>query len=120
MPRTPTAMGERTSAKCSSLVLPRGPTTTPPPDRIVSPPGGGFPRTRTPVRFKDSNAANHFPSANRGLVYRDDLFGPAFDGNSFVSEPVHNLVHREIMTPEGLTFASRRADDEQDCEFLAS
>jgi putative heme-binding domain-containing protein len=54
------------------------------------------------------------------MVYRDDLFGPAFTDNVFISEPVHNLVHREVMTPNGLTFTSRRADDEQSSEFLAS
>ncbi len=38
----------------------------------------------------------------------------------FISEPVHNLVHREIMTPKGVTFTSRRAEDERESEFLAS
>jgi putative heme-binding domain-containing protein len=38
----------------------------------------------------------------------------------FISEPVHNLVHREIMTPKGDTFTSRRAPDEEHSEFLAS
>ncbi len=79
-----------------------------------------FPRSRTIARFNDLYAANRFTSANSTIVYRDDLFGPAFAGNAFVSEPVHNLVHREIMRSEGLTFVSRRADDEQASEFLAS
>ncbi|MFM9960104.1 MAG: PVC-type heme-binding CxxCH protein [Planctomycetaceae bacterium] len=38
----------------------------------------------------------------------------------FISEPVHNLVHHEVMTADGVTFTSRRADDEQQSEFLAS
>ena len=59
------------------------------------------------------DAANHFTSACSAIVYRDDLFGPAFANNTFVSEPVHNLVHREIMTANGVTFTSRRAADEQ-------
>ncbi len=79
-----------------------------------------FPRSRTIARYNDLYAANRFTSANSTMVYRDDFFGPAFEGNMFTSEPVHNLVHREIMRPEGLTFASRRADDEKDSEFLAS
>ena len=79
-----------------------------------------FPRSRTIARYNDLYAANRFTSANSTLVYRDDLLGPAFEGNSFVSEPVHNLVHREIMRPDGLTFTSRRADDEKQSEFLAS
>ncbi|MEX0977259.1 MAG: PVC-type heme-binding CxxCH protein, partial [Pirellulales bacterium] len=79
-----------------------------------------FPRSRTIARYNDLYAANRFTSANSTIVYRDDLFGPAFEGNAFVSEPVHNLVHREVMRPEGLTFKSRRALDERDSEFLAS
>ena len=79
-----------------------------------------FPRSRTLARFNDLYAANRFTSANSTIVYRDDFFGPAFEGNAFISEPVHNLVHREVMRPNGLEFRSRRADDERDSEFVAS
>ncbi len=79
-----------------------------------------FPRSRTIARFNDLYAANRFTSANSSMIYRDDLFGPAFEGNAFISEPVHNLVHREVLRREGLLFRSRRADDEQESEFLAS
>jgi putative membrane-bound dehydrogenase-like protein len=79
-----------------------------------------FPTSRTLERFNDPNTANRFTSACSVTVYRDDLFGREFDGNSFVSEPVHNLIHREIMTPNGITFSSRRAEDEQTSEFLSS
>ena len=33
---------------------------------------------------------------------------------------MHNLVHREVMHRQGILFTSRRADDEQRSEFLAS
>jgi putative membrane-bound dehydrogenase-like protein len=79
-----------------------------------------YPISRTLARFNDPGAANHFTSACSAIVYRDDLFGPAFAGNTFVSEPVHNLVHREIMTANGSTFRSRRSPDEKESEFLAS
>ncbi|REK11422.1 MAG: dehydrogenase [Planctomycetota bacterium] len=79
-----------------------------------------FPRSRTLARFNDLYAANRFTSANSSMIYRDDLFGPAFHGNAFVSEPVHNLVHREVVRREGLRFRSRRAADERESEFLAS
>ena len=79
-----------------------------------------YPLSRTIARYNDLWAANHFTSANSTIIYRDDLFGPAFAGNNFVSEPVHNLVHREIVSPNGVTFTSRRGDDERDREFLAS
>jgi putative membrane-bound dehydrogenase-like protein len=79
-----------------------------------------FPVSRTLARFNDFEAANHFTSACSAIIYRDDLFGPGFAGNSFVSEPVHNLIHREIVSPKGVTFTSHRAMDERQSEFLAS
>jgi putative membrane-bound dehydrogenase-like protein len=79
-----------------------------------------FPISPPMPRFNSPESLNHFTSACSAIVYRDELFGPAFAGNSFVSEPVHNLIHREIMKPKGVTFTSSRADDEQQSEFLAS
>jgi putative heme-binding domain-containing protein len=37
-----------------------------------------------------------------------------------VCEPVHNLVSRIILEPDGVTFRGRRHEDEQQSEFLAS
>ena len=79
-----------------------------------------YPASRTLTRFNDFNKANRFTSACSPIIYRDELLGPAFAGNSFVCEPVHNLVHREVVSTDGATFSSRRADDEQRSEFLAS
>ncbi|MFL5338807.1 MAG: PVC-type heme-binding CxxCH protein [Gemmataceae bacterium] len=79
-----------------------------------------YPVSRTLPRFNDPGAANRFTSACSPIVYRDTFYGPHFDNNTFVSEPVHNLVHREIMKPLGLSFRSERAIDEQKSEFLAS
>jgi putative membrane-bound dehydrogenase-like protein len=79
-----------------------------------------YPLSKPLPRFNSPQALNHFTSACSAIVYRDNLFGPEFLNNTFVSEPVHNLVHREIMTPKGVTFSSKRAPDEQESEFLAS
>ncbi|NQT39348.1 MAG: c-type cytochrome [Planctomycetes bacterium] len=54
------------------------------------------------------------------MIYRDELFGPDFTGNLFVSDAVYNTVHRMIVEPEGVSFRGRRAEDEQHSEFLAS
>src|SRR5207244_430112 len=70
-----------------------------------------FPLSVTRARFNDLETANHFTSACSTMVYRDDLFGP-FSSSSFVCEPVHNLVHREVLAPHGVTFTSERASDE--------
>jgi putative membrane-bound dehydrogenase-like protein len=79
-----------------------------------------YPISRTLPRFNDPHAANHFTSACSAIVYRDELFGPAFRDSTFVSEPVHNLIHREVLSAAGIAFTSRRASDEQKSEFLAS
>ncbi|MBI1915617.1 MAG: c-type cytochrome [Planctomycetes bacterium] len=110
--------------------LRRNPYVFPPPVRVpVSVvPGAApvYPISRTLPRFNDPHTANHFTSACSPIVYRDDLFHhpgvdtPGSPVHTFISEPVHNLVHREVMTPKGTTFTSRRAADEQRSEFLAS
>ncbi|MCI0460149.1 MAG: FG-GAP-like repeat-containing protein [Gemmataceae bacterium] len=118
--------------------LRRNPHLAPPDPRVpVSvKPGTApvFPLSRTLERFNDFWAFNRFTSACSPIVYRDDLFGSVVpslrEGKAgsrsepttwvFVSEPVHNLVHREVMTPKGVTFTSRRAADEEGSEFLAS
>ncbi len=79
-----------------------------------------FPVSRTVARFNDLSRANRFTSACSATIYRDELLGREFYGNSFVCEPVHNLVHREILTPSGATFTSRKPADEARTEFLAS
>jgi putative membrane-bound dehydrogenase-like protein len=79
-----------------------------------------FPISRTLSRFNDPYAANHVTSANSPVPYRDDLFGPQFSRSIFISEPVHNLVHRQVLEVDGVTFKSRRAPDEVNSEFLAS
>lgn len=72
------------------------------------------------VRFKLSGPPNR-PTAVCGIaIYRDELLGPEFTGNSFSCESVNNLVHRQILSPNGATFDGRRPDNERDCEFLAS
>lgn len=104
--------------------LRRNPHVAPPDGRVMvsQVPGAApvYPRSRTLERFNDFNKANRFTSACSAIIYRDDLLGSEYVGNSFVSEPVHNLVHREVVEPKGTTFTSRRAGDEAESEFLAS
>ncbi len=79
-----------------------------------------YPISKPLERFNTPQGLNHFTSACSTIIYRDNLFGKEFEGNAFVSEPVHNLVHRTILKPKGVTFTSQRADDEKESEFLAS
>jgi putative membrane-bound dehydrogenase-like protein len=79
-----------------------------------------YPISRPLERFNDPSSLNHVTSACGLAVYRDALLGPEYNGNAFVCEPVHNLVHREVVEAVGAHLASHRAPDEQTSEFLAS
>jgi putative membrane-bound dehydrogenase-like protein len=72
------------------------------------------------VTFKLSGPPGYATAACGLGIYRDDLLGAAFYGNSFTCEPVCQVVHRLVLTPKGATFSGRRAADEQQSEFLAS
>jgi putative membrane-bound dehydrogenase-like protein len=75
-----------------------------------------FPVSQIELRFNEPFMKGHFTSACSAIIYRDELFGQQFAGNFFVSEPVHNIVHREIVSPDGVSFTSRRAEDERESE----
>lgn len=99
----------------------RNPDYAPPdPRQQLEPDTRLHPASRTLARFNDPEAANHVTSANSPTPYRDDLFGPHFAKSLFVSEPVHNLVHRMQLEPDGATYRGVRAPGEADREFLAS
>ncbi|MDB6071010.1 MAG: hypothetical protein JWL81_2181, partial [Verrucomicrobiales bacterium] len=72
------------------------------------------------VRPNQPWSLNHVTSACSPMPYRDELFGPDFDTSVFICEPVHNVVHREVLERRGTGFSSRRAGDEEQSEFLAS
>ncbi|MEO6809346.1 MAG: PVC-type heme-binding CxxCH protein, partial [Isosphaeraceae bacterium] len=79
-----------------------------------------FPASRTIERFNHPESANRVTSACGIGIYRDDLLGEEYTGNAFICEPVHNLVHREVLKADGVTVAGHRASDDQESEFLAS
>ena len=101
--------------------LKRNPFFAPPdPRHHLEPDTRLHPASRTLARFNDPEAANHVTSANSPAPYRDDLFGPQFATSMFVSEPVHNLVHRMVLEPDGATYRGVRAAGDAETEFLAS
>lgn len=79
-----------------------------------------FPASDTTRRFNQPQGANALTSACSIMPYRDDFFGPAFANSLFICDPQNNLVHREVLEPDGISFRSRRAPDEVASEFLAS
>lgn len=79
-----------------------------------------YPTSRTVDRFNDLFAENRFTSACSPIVFRDETLGPDVQGAALICEPVHNLVSRLILEPDGVTFRGRRHDTEQAAEFLSS
>ena len=71
-------------------------------------------------RFNDPHMIDHVTSANSPSPYRDDWFGDDYGTSVFISESVYNVVHREVLSPDGISFSSRRGEGEEAREFLAS
>lgn len=79
-----------------------------------------FPVATQMRRYNWPDAVNTLTSACNAMPYRDTLFGEGYRHSIFVCEPANNLVHREVLEPDGISFTGHRADDEKDAEFLAS
>jgi putative membrane-bound dehydrogenase-like protein len=65
-------------------------------------------------------AGGYFTAAAGGTIYSGDVFPEKYHGNLFTGDVSANLVHRDILRLDGVTFAASRAPEEQDKEFLAS
>ena len=70
------------------------------------------------ARFDLLTEPGQFTSACGLTVYTGGAFPDGYEGTTLVAEPVHNLVHRDVLTPKGATFTASRA--RADKEFLAS
>ncbi len=79
-----------------------------------------YPRSNTSDRYNDLFAANRFTSACSAIVFRSSELGEDLAGNAFICEPVHNLVHRAILTRDGASYQATRHSSETQSEFLAS
>ncbi|MCC6391302.1 MAG: c-type cytochrome [Bryobacterales bacterium] len=76
-----------------------------------------YPKTVDPFYIHDSQTG-HFTSACGISVYGGGRFPKDFDLNSFTCEPVHGLVHRDVLVENGATFRAKRADEKS--EFITS
>jgi putative membrane-bound dehydrogenase-like protein len=78
-----------------------------------------YPASSTTKRFNPEEPG--YFNASCGLtIFRGDALPEAYRGNAFVCEPLSNLVHRDILKPDGVTFIASRDEHEQESEFLAS
>ncbi|HZU37464.1 MAG TPA: PVC-type heme-binding CxxCH protein, partial [Gemmataceae bacterium] len=78
-----------------------------------------YPVRQNVQMFKLSGPPRRVTSACGIGIYRDNLLGKQYTGNTFTCEPVNLLVHREVLQPKGETFVGRRAAEEAQAEFLA-
>lgn len=98
-------------------------------DPPVAPPI--FALTSATERFNDLFAANRFTSACSAIIARQPAFatGIANQGSevphdevpydvALICEPVHNLVHRAVLQPDGVSYRAVRGEQEVDSEFL--
>jgi len=84
-------------------------------------------RQRTALRQQRYNENNlniteqvggWFTAASGGTLYDGDAFPKEYDGSVFTGDVSGNLIHRDIIKPDGATFAAHRA--KENVEFLAS
>lgn len=64
--------------------------------------------------------SGYFTAASGGTVYNGVSLGEEFQGNLFTGDVSGNLVHRDLLRPDGVSFVASRAPEEQEQEFLAS
>lgn len=60
----------------------------------------------------------YFSGASGGTVYTGDAWPEAYRGSIFTGEVSANLIHRDVLTSDGVTFKAARA--KEGTEFLAS
>ena len=63
-------------------------------------------------------ADGYFTSTSGLTVYRGAAYPKKYYGNVFLGEVAGNLVHRQVLTPSGVTFSAERGD--QQTEFVRS
>lgn len=76
-----------------------------------------FQITTEPEYIHDSQHGR-FTSASGISIYSGGLFPAGYEHTSFTCDPVHNVVHRDVLVPDGPTFTAKRAHE--GIEFLAS
>ncbi len=82
-------------------------------------------RTRVRQQRYNENQLNrteqvggYFSAATGSTVYNGDVFPKEYWGNVFTGDVSANLIHRDVLKPEGVSFSASRAKD--GVEFLSS
>ncbi len=67
---------------------------------------------------RTEHVTGYFTGASGGTAYTGDVFPEEYSNNIFTGDVAGNLVHRDIVSPDGVTFSAKRSKD--GIEFLAS
>jgi putative membrane-bound dehydrogenase-like protein len=67
---------------------------------------------------RTEQVGGYFSAATGSTVYNGDVFPKEYWGNVFTGEVNGNLIHRDVLKPDGVSFSAQRAKD--GVEFLAS
>lgn len=78
--------------------------------------------------YKENNmnrteyAEDRFTGASGSTIYNGDAFSKEFYGNIFTTDVAGNLIHRDILTPDGKSpvLVAKRGENEKDREFIYS
>ena len=87
-------------------------------DPPIAPPV--YPFSRTQDRFNDLFTFNRFTSACSSIICRVPGLGESMRGAALVCEPVHNLVARFHVQPEGSSFSGFRFQVDAQYDWFAS
>jgi putative membrane-bound dehydrogenase-like protein len=79
-----------------------------------------FPISQQADRFNDLYAINRFTSACSTIINRGAGQGESMRGMALVCEPVHNLVTRFKVEPQGASWSAQRLDADAKSEFVRS
>ncbi|MBN9689478.1 MAG: HEAT repeat domain-containing protein [Verrucomicrobia bacterium] len=79
-----------------------------------------FPISTAQTRPNHPEQAGHFSAAGGMGFIGSELFPEDLAGSVLVGDAVGNLIHRDVLHPDGPVFRASRAPQELDREFLAS
>lgn len=79
-----------------------------------------FPISTAATRPNHPEQAGHFTAASGMLFIPEGSFHPSLDNCILSMDVVANLIHRDVITPDGPIFKGSRHQDEHDHDFIAS
>ena len=77
-------------------------------------------RSRELGRERELASTGFFTGATGNTIYNGDTFPTSYWGNAFAGDVAGNIVHRDVLTPSGVSFVANRAEEEENREFMAS